>query len=210
MANASYQNVVSNVLTLSPQTMKIKTETVLTAITILGLIGLLSYNNWEKSKKIQELETTIRIEEMYKTLDELKSGYKRENIKKTNQFVTMNDSLKISFVAEDLTDEKNGVMINFNVNAISKLPRAIKYIYGILTVKDDSQIIVTFPMEITPDFIPNSDTTFWRQSLNLERYIAAIKEKLKTQDIRSLNTEWKTKSILFHDNSAIILNESSE
>jgi hypothetical protein len=91
--------------------------------------------------------------------------------------------------------------------ALEEIKLGVSYVSGTLTLKDNDQIIMTFAHEVTPSFIPNQDTAHWRQSWNLERYIPAIRDKIKSYDIRSITAEWKTNAILFADNSALIFNE---
>jgi hypothetical protein len=142
--------------------MKINKETIGIVVLAVALSAILS-KNLTNSQKIRELESVIQMHKMYNTQEQLRSNFIRERILKTSRFRTINDSLKISFTANNLTTENSGTLINFAVTAINKLDKEIKYINGTLTLRDSSQIIVTFPLEITPEFLPSTDTTYWQQ-----------------------------------------------
>lgn len=185
--------------------MKQRKEAISTYILFVIILGLEQYSNWRKSEQIEALETVIKVHKMYSTEDKLKSTYIAENIAREKMISTLNDSLTISFDPENLTEEKYSTDLHFAVSAKNKLGKQIRYIKGTLTVMDSSKIVVTFPIKIGPDLLPNTTEASWRQSWNMRRYIPAIIESLRNTNIKSITTEWKTSSILFEDGSALLL-----
>jgi len=169
--------------------------------------GSIGYKSWKKSERIAELETTISLNKMYGTPDQLKSSYKQELIESHRKFNTMNDSLNIAFTLDKYSAEASGTNLIFGVTCINKLKKQIKYVNGVLTLKTSAdQIIIDFPLELTSALF-QSDTSYWQQSWNLDRYTPLIKEQITKSDLKTIVPTWTTKIILFQDNSGLVLNE---
>ncbi len=190
--------------------MKVTKETIGAVLIFFLIASTLAYKSCEKANKIQELERVIQMHKMYDTKDQLMRQYSKEYIRKIHQFRTINDSLQIVCTARNLTTQQYGTFITFDVTGINKLDKEIQYMSGTLTLSDSTGIIVALPVEVKPKSLPGKDTTYWQQSLNIDRYILPIKEALKKQDLRSLKTEWKPNVILFKDRSALVWKEISD
>ncbi len=137
-----------------------KKEIIFGVLISVIIIGVVSYKSWQKSERIADLENTIKIQ-IFSSPEELKSSYIREKIEKSRLFNSLNDSILILYSVDNISEDNGVPYLNLNVKAINKTKRDIQLLNGYISVKDSSKILMNFPAELSPKFLPNTDTTIW-------------------------------------------------